>query len=95
MNAHLRKIHHKPFDAMFTANLRRALSGLRYALSLCDNSNVECEVRVIWIMLVSWKTPKGSPALLLHLFAVTFCQERKLSLLDHSKRAKIVTAEPA
>jgi hypothetical protein len=36
MNAHLRKIHHKPFDAMFTANLRMN------AFRVSGNSLLQC-----------------------------------------------------
>jgi hypothetical protein len=36
MNAHLRKIHHKPFDAMFPANLRMS------AFRVCGKSLLQC-----------------------------------------------------
>jgi hypothetical protein len=43
MNAHLRKIHHKPFDAMFPANLHMS------AFRVCGNSLLQCDdISLLW-----------------------------------------------
>jgi hypothetical protein len=78
MNAHLRKIHHKPFDAMFPANLRMS------AFRVCGNSLLRCDPVTSYFLLHPLKSRAERFSMLLDLCYTLLISVMRVCLFERN-----------